>query len=225
MNAEFGYLLAFSAGVFGAFHCLGMCGGIAGGFFVYHGWKRKVMPQLAYHGTRIAIYALLGISGAVMNRVLAQSGVVGKGQGIMMIVAGVVIILLGLGVAGLYSRGAGVGAHKEFPISFASGTGRGMITPVIAGMFNGLVPCSLVFSVAVKAVATADPLTAGLYMLAFGLGTLPTMAAVTTLGAVVGSKARGNYRKLAGVAVVALGVWTVYEGVVFYDIMKGLANW
>jgi hypothetical protein len=47
---------------------------------------------------------------------------------------------------------------------------------------------------------------------------------VTVAGAAIGAKARGVFERLAGVAVVALGVWTLYEGVVFYDIMRGLAG-
>jgi sulfite exporter TauE/SafE len=82
-----------------------------------------------------------------------------------------------------------------------------------------------VFSVAVKAVATADPIRAGALMAAFGLGTLPTMAAVSTLGGVVGTRARGLAARLAGFSVIALGLWTLYEGLVFYDIMRGLSNW
>ena len=34
MNAELTLPLAFATGLFGALHCLGMCSGIAGGFFV-----------------------------------------------------------------------------------------------------------------------------------------------------------------------------------------------
>ncbi len=94
-----------------------------------------------------------------------------------------------------------------------------------AGTVNGLMPCSLVFSVAIKATATADPLQSGLLMFCFGLGTLPTMATVTTLGAAAGSLSKGTIEKLTGMVVVLLGGWTVYEGVVFYDIMRGLASW
>ena len=96
--------------------------------------------------------------------------------------------------------------------------------PALAGMLNGFVPCSLVFSVAVKAVATADPVESGLLMFWFGLGTLPTMLLVTTLGAAVGSRARGKMETLTGIIVVLLGAWTLYEGIIFYDIMRGLAG-
>ena len=233
MNAEFGYALAFVTGVFGAFHCLGMCGGIAGGYFIAHGWERRLLPQLYYHGTRILVYTVFGVSGAILGRVLVQTGLVGKGQGILMMLTGVLITLLGLAVSGgLRWPRSGTGQPMQPMQPDQRGTrivrlqiSRRRWTPVMAGLLNGLVPCSLVFSVAVKAVATADPVRAGLLMAAFGLGTLPTMASVSVLGAVVGSRVRGIATRLAGVSVIAMGLWTFYEGVVFYDIMRGLSNW
>ena len=78
---------------------------------------------------------------------------------------------------------------------------------------------------AVKAAATADPLRAAGLMTAFGLGTLPTMGLVSLTGMMIGAKARGLFARLAGAGVVVLGLWTLYEGAVFFDIMRGLGNW
>jgi sulfite exporter TauE/SafE len=89
---------------------------------------------------------------------------------------------------------------------------------------NGLVPCSLVFSVAIKASALASPLEAGALMLVFGLGTVPAMLGVSLLGGAIGDAARGLRLRLAGLVVVALGAWTMYQGLVFYDVMRGLAD-
>ena len=95
---------------------------------------------------------------------------------------------------------------------------------MLAGALNGMVPCSLILSIAIKAAATGDPLEAGLLMLAFGLGTLPTMGLVSLAGQAIGRGARGLFARLAGLAVAALGLWTLYEGWVFYDVMRGLAS-
>ncbi|MEA3277605.1 MAG: sulfite exporter TauE/SafE family protein [Pseudomonadota bacterium] len=230
MNTEFGYALAFATGVAGAFHCLGMCSGIAAGFFVRHGWEHRFLPHLYYHGTRILVYTMLGVTGAFMSRVLVQTGIVGKGQGVLMMIAGVLIILIGLGVLGVLPWGRQRDSRVEQPDVrgvhvLEREIHRRHWTPVVGGLLNGFVPCSLVFSVAVKAVGSADPVQAGLLMAAFGLGTLPTMAAVSVLGAVVGGRARGIAERLAGLTVIALGLWTLYEGLVFFDIMRGLSNW
>ena len=218
--------IAFMTGIFGTFHCLGMCSGINGGFFIHSGLGVRLPSLLAFHGMRLGVYTLLGVSGAVLGQVLVQSGIVGKAQGLLMILAGVLISLLGLNLLGLplWRRS---GREPSLPtVSLASLRRRSpLATSLTAGLFNGLVPCSLVFSVAVKAAATADPLRAGLLMLSFGAGTLPSMVAVTLAGASLGANLRGGLVKVAGVVVVLLGMWTLYEGLIFYDVMRGLANW
>jgi hypothetical protein len=221
MSGEFTYALAFMTGLLGAGHCLGMCSGLAGGFAVHqHNWRRP-LPLLGYHGSRIAVYVLLGALGAALGRVLVQVGSLGKVQGLLLIAAGLVIVALGLGVAGLLPR---LAPRRCNALPDARSPWRQRIAPFGAGIVNGLVPCSLVFSVAIRATATADPVQAGLLMLCFGLGTLPTMATVTALSAYVGCRAYGIAQRLAGVAVIVLGAWTIYEGAVFYQVMSGLAN-
>ncbi|WP_241086921.1 sulfite exporter TauE/SafE family protein [Candidatus Vondammii sp. HM_W22] len=225
---EFTYALAFTTGIMGTFHCLGMCGGLASGFFAGHGSRQGLCFQVTYHGTRIAVYVVFGVLGALIGRVLVQAGIVGKGQGILMIITGTTILLIGLWLSelipGFKPTRCSKGCTTPLAVRFGHFKKPGKYLPSLAGMLNGLVPCSLLFSMGVKAVATADPLRAGLLMLCFGLGTLPTMALVTTVGAVIGEKSRGVFAKLTGLIVVLLGAWTLYEGLIFYDIMRGLAN-
>lgn len=226
MNTEFGYGLAFLTGVAGGLHCLGMCGGFAAGYFAGHGWRDRLLPLVSYHGMRIATYMLLGIVGALSGRVLVQVGMVGKVQGVVMIASG--LLICAIGVRYLLRRlscPAGVsGESGEAPIHFEQNRRTRRPLPLLAGLLNGLVPCSLLFSVAVKTVAVADPLQAGLLMLSFGLGTLPVMAAITTAGAIGGHFSRGHWNRLAGLVVLAFGAWTCYEGWYFFDIMRGLAG-
>lgn len=225
---EFGYSMAFMTGLLGAVHCLGMCGGYAAGYFAGHGWRGKMAPHLIYHSMRITAYVLIGAVGAMVGRTLFQTGLFGKGQGIFFITAGAVIVLIGLSLTGLFPHKRPVGSQDvntcSRPVPFEDRPRVRRYLPLTAGLVNGLVPCSLVFSIAVKSVVMGDPLRSGLLMLFFGLGTLPTMLLVTMAGAVVSEKARGLFARLAGVVVILFGCWTIYEGVVFYDIMRGLAN-
>jgi sulfite exporter TauE/SafE len=210
VSAEFGYGLAFTTGVFGALHCLGMCGGLASGCAAGNGSLRPLRSLLQYHGGRILLYTLWGVAGALAGRVLVQTGFIGKGQGLLMICSGLLVIGIGARMA----------LHRSGPI-----VPPRFQLPVLGGVLNGLVPCSLVFSVAIQAAAAADPVRAGLLMLSFGLGTLPTMATVSILGGLGGQWARGPWAALAGFVVAGMGVWTAWEGWTFYDIMRGLADW
>lgn len=220
--------LAFLTGILGALHCLGMCSGLAGGYFVRFG--HGIGTLLSYHAARILVYTVLGAAGALLGRVLIQHGMVGKGQGLVMIAAGLIIIGIGLDLLwrGL-RRNPHSGTRQE-----SSGSQTVAMPSVkpppkpwlapIAGAINGLVPCSLTVSVAIKAAATADPGWAGLLMLAFGLGTLPTMGLVSLAGTAIGQRARGVFAILAALTVLALGFWTLYEGWIFFDIMRGLSD-
>jgi len=230
VSAELTLPLAFLTGVLGALHCLGMCSGLAGGYFVRCG--NGLTAVLSYHATRILVYGLLGAAGALVGRVLVQHGIVGKGQGLLMMVAGLVIVLLGLSL--IWPRSDRNGQHRVPPetnpqrraVKVPIPTSRpAPWTAMVAGAFNGLVPCSLTVSIAIKGAATADPLRAGLLMVALGLGTLPTMGLVSLTGTLIGENTRGLFRRLAGLAVAVLGLWTLYEGWMFFDIMLGLSNW
>lgn len=230
LGTELTLTLAFLTGIMGAMHCLGMCTGLAGGYFVRYG--SGIGTVLSYHAARILVYGILGLAGALVGRVLVQQGMVGKGQGLVMMAAGLLIIGIGLGLVWTSIRrgGAGSGSHHRSPgtqeVRFTATPPRPKpwLAP-IAGAINGLVPCGLTVSVAIKAAATADPLRAGLLMLVFGLGTLPTMALVSLTGTAIRRHARGAFAILAALTVVALGLWTLYEGWVFFDIMRGLSNW
>lgn len=224
MSTDLTILLAFTTGIAGALHCLGMCTGIAGGLFARRE-RTGLTPILTYHGARILTYTALGVAGAAIGRVLVLTGVMGKAQGLLMMLAGLLIVLAGLRLA--WKRplrpvepGGGVAVALPSP----PGPRRLLWAPA-AGVLNGLIPCSLVFSVAVKAAASADPLRAGALMLAFGLGTLPTMAAVSLAGAAIGARTRALVARLAGILVMALGLWTLYQGYGFFHVMRGLGNW
>lgn len=226
MNGEFGIALAFVTGILGALHCIGMCSGVNAGFFA--GFRRppRISDLAIFHAMRIGIYTVLGVSGALLGRVISSSGIVGKAQGLLMMLAGGLVVFLGFKLgAWIGHRSSPAGQVVTVSLHATLSPSRTYLSPLIAGLLNGLVPCSLVFSIAIHAAATADPLQAGLLMLAFGAGTLPTLITLSLLGAMVGCRVRGLSARIAGGAVVMLGVWTFYQGYVMYDVIRGLADW
>ena len=229
MTAELPLALAFVSGVLGAPHCLGMCSALAGGYFMRPG--HGISAVMLYHATRILTYSVLGMIGALSGRVLLQQGVFGKGQGLLMISVGLIIVVLGL--TRCWPR-SGPGAPRDGSSEWASRCQRWTVpidrtTPkpwqaASAGAINGLVPCSLTASIAIMAAATADPWQGSLLMVAFGLGTLPTMATVSVAGTCIGRRAKGPAAALAGSTLIALGLWTLYQGWVFFDVIRGLSD-
>jgi sulfite exporter TauE/SafE len=222
--AEFSYWLAFMTGLLGSGHCLGMCGGLVSGFFIKLGAK-GVWPYLAYHGARVSLYAVVGLIAAAIGAVLVSTGQVGLWQGALQIVAGIVVILLGLDLLGVSPVRNRLGfapiawLRKQFTLAVQKGP---VVGAMIGGAINGLMPCSMTMAMAVKATTAPSVLEGGLLMLAFGAGTLPSMLSASFLFGKLGPRLRGWLLKGAALFVIALGVSTLWQGLRYYAVMRSL---
>mgnify|MGYP000096559321 CR=1 FL=1 len=221
---EFSYWLAFMTGVLGSGHCLGMCGGLVSSFFMRLGAK-GISPYLAYHAARIGIYTLVGMIAAAIGMVLVSTGQFGKIQGILQIIAGIVVILLGLDLLGVspirntFSFAPIAWLRKQFGLAMQRGPVAGAF---IGGAINGLMPCSMTMAMAVKATTAPSVLEGGLLLLAFGCGTLPAMFSASFLFGKLGPRLRGWLLKGAALFVIALGLSTLWQGLRYYAVMRNL---
>lgn len=221
---EFSYGLAFMTGVLGSGHCLGMCGGLVSGFFMKLGAK-NFTPYLAYHLTRVSVYALIGIIAAALGTVLVQTGAFGKLQGLLQIIAGIVVIFLGLDLLGIspIRNSLGFAPLAWLRRQFVTATQRGpLLGAMIGGAINGLMPCSMTMAMAVKATTAPSIIEGGLLMLAFGAGTLPSMLSASFLFGKLSVKTRGWLLKGAAIFIIVLGVSTLWQGIRYYTVMQRL---
>jgi len=222
--AVFSYSLAFMTGLLGSGHCLGMCGGLVSAFFMRLK-ARGIWPYLAYHGARLGVYASVGLIAAGLGAVLVQTGSFGKWQGVLQIVAGLVVILLGLDLLGVSPLRNSVGfaplawLRRQFGLATEKGP---LLGAAIGGAINGLMPCSMTMAMAVKATTAPSIVEGGLLMLAFGAGTLPAMLSASVLFGKLGPKVRGWLLKGAALFVIALGVSTLWQGIDYYLVMRKL---
>ncbi|MDK9702270.1 MAG: sulfite exporter TauE/SafE family protein [Sulfuritalea sp.] len=222
--AEYSYWAAFMVGILGSGHCIGMCGGLVSGCFMKLQAKGP-WPYAAYHASRIAIYAGVGLIAALLGTVLVASGMTGLAQGVLQILAGAIVILLGLDLLGVspIRNTYGFAPMAWLGRQFATASQKGpVLGAAISGAINGLMPCSMTMAMAVKATTAASPPEGMLLMLAFGAGTLPSMLFASVLFGKLGPKLRGGLQKLAALFVIALGVSTLWQGVRFYLVMYKL---
>lgn len=221
---ELPLFLAFMTGLLGSGHCLGMCGGLVSAFFIKLG-ARGPAPYLAYHGARIGIYAVVGVIAAGLGQVLVSTGWIGLWQGVLQIVAGIVVILLGLDLLGVspWRNSLGFAPLAWLRRQFAQAVNRGPVRgALIGGAINGLMPCSMTMAMAVKATTVPSLGGGALLMLAFGAGTLPAMLAASVLFGRLGPRLRGWLLKGAALFVIALGASTLWQGLRYYLVMYRL---
>ena len=182
---ELSIFSVFLVGLLGGTHCVGMCGGIVGALSLQ---LPNQAPQwrfhLAYSTGRIACYVLVGaIAGAAGASSLLLSNILPVKQALYL-VANLLLVALGLYLAGLSSlvlriEGAGDAIWKRLqPYSRKLLPVRSVPQALALGALWGWVPCGLVYSMLITAMASGSAFNGGAVMLAFGLGTLPNLLAM-----------------------------------------------
>lgn len=211
-------LTALVTGFLSGTHCIGMCGGISAAFsfalpaHARKGW-RILAWQLAYNMGRISTYTLLGLIVGLLAHTVLGSWVQSPWP---RVIAGIFMIFLGLYLAG-WSRALQkievVGGRfwkliapfrqKLLPINHP-------LKALLAGGFWGLLPCGLVYSMLTFSASRADPVMSAGIMLAFGLGTLPTLLVTgTAAGKLQQWLQHQRIRQLSGVFVILFGIVTL----------------
>jgi sulfite exporter TauE/SafE len=205
---------ALLVGLLGGGHCAGMCGGIVGAVTVtLPGSKPKWPFLLSYNLGRIVSYMLAGVlAGAIGASSFFLEHVLPI-EKILYALANVMLILLGLYLAGIWrvlTKLEAVGGklwQRLQPWSRRLLPVRNIPQAALLGLLWGWLPCGLVYSVLVAAIATADPIKGGSLMLAFGLGTLPTLLAMGMTAVQIKAWLQNIWvRRISGLVVIAFGI-------------------
>lgn len=209
---------ALLAGLLGSGHCFGMCGGIAGalGAIGSDGRKSAWAPGLLFNLGRVASYALLGGVTAVALGGAGELFDVPKWARLLRLGTAVMILLIGLRflfdlrvLDRLERAGAGLWRVVQ-PLAVKLSARPGLVGRLLLGLCWGLLPCGLVYSILLTAASTATFASGCLVMLAFGLGTLPSMLGLTWMSPVLGELLRDRLvKRLVGASLVVLAAWTL----------------
>lgn len=220
-------LSAWLVGALGGVHCVAMCGGLLGALGARDGASAQPLQpartlarrQLAYHIGRIATYALLGaLFGGAGAATLGIVDVLPV-QRALYVVANALLLFLGARMIVRLPASAAMqraGMRVFAPVLHA-------LQPVLRrqdvwgrmamGLVWGLMPCALIYGVLPVALLAGGPVQGGAVMLAFGLGTLPNVAATGVLLATTRRWfSRMTLRAFAATWMIAfgtLGMWRV----------------
>lgn len=218
------WLLSFTAGLLGSLHCVGMCGGIV---CAYSLSLRKsgcapaagIVAQLLYNVGRLFTYTLLGAAAGFLGHATTGFGQWQAAGRVLAVGAGVAMVVMGLGYAGLFPKllsfeGAVSGDGSGGPFKRLAAL---MAKPLPAlglpiGLGMGLLPCGLVYAMLAGAAGTASAVEGGLTMLAFGLGTFPALLVTGITFHRLSERFRKNAMKAAAVAFILAGVFTIWRG-------------
>lgn len=211
---EFSLVSVLLVGLLGGVHCVGMCGGIVTALsFATPNNKPSMAMLLGYNLGRILSYAIAGgIAGAVGASTLLLNDFMPMSRSLYA-AASVMMILLGLYLAGLsravllLERAGGYIWQRLQPLMKRLLPVRNAPQAVLVGMIWGWLPCGLVYSILISALATGSAAQGALVMLVFGVGTLPNLLAMGMLAKHLQTFIRiPAVRLMAGLLVATFGV-------------------
>ncbi|MDD5299580.1 MAG: sulfite exporter TauE/SafE family protein [Gallionella sp.] len=226
--ADFSIIAVFFVGLLGGVHCIGMCGSIVG---ILTAQLPKPTSSgthwpfhLAYNGGRLTSYMAAGaLAGAVGQAGLLLRDAVPV-QHLLFMLSSLMLVALGLYLAGIWGmvrrieRVGSVLWRRIQPLA------QGLLpvtTParaLLLGALWGWLPCGLVYSVLVSALASGNAQSGALIMLAFGLGTLPNLLAIGLFWENIRRWTQSpRVRMAAGLLVAGFGVYGLIKvGYTFY---------
>jgi sulfite exporter TauE/SafE len=205
--------MAFTTGLLGAGHCIGMCGGLVGALSLTAtgrpgGWSF----HLLYNVGRVATYTLIGALVGWLGSALAYTDRFHEVTRTLLLLSDLFIILVGLGTAGLFTGLNVTSLDVPGPLRAMTAAVQHLrkLPPWLAalplGLLFGFLPCGYLYAVAISAAQSADPLLAATTLLAFGLGTFPAMLLIGGATQWLGSAARVWMLRAAGLLVAGMGV-------------------
>jgi len=210
---------AFIAGLAASGHCIGMCGGIAGALAMRRpqaAFDAKLGYALAYNLSRITSYAIAGGLAGLLGRTLLNAVDVKPLSIAFRVLAG--LIMLAAATRLLFGwrlldplEAAGAGLWRRIaPFAARRGQSGGIGGAIGLGLAWGWLPCGMTYSMLLLAATTASVPLGAAVMLAFGVGTLPSMVTATVaferMARTLASRA--TLRNVAGVLLLAFGLWT-----------------
>jgi sulfite exporter TauE/SafE len=208
---ETSFFVLFLAGLLGGGHCIGMCGGIVTALtFNLPRGRRRWGILLGYNLGRMTSYVVIGaVLGALAHSVFNQTRPL---QIALYLLANLMIIAMGLYLAGLSSAivlmekiGQPVWRRLQ-PLVKGLLPVKSFWQAIAAGMVWGWLPCGLVYSASLSALASGSARSGALAMLCFALGTLPNLLAMGAFADTLrGALQKGPVRLAAGLLVTAMG--------------------
>ena len=205
---------AFFFGLISSFHCIGMCGPIALMLPVErNNPSKKVIQIITYHLGRLSAYATIGFLFGLLGKGFFLAGLQQK-LSIFMGIAMFVVILIPEKVFAKFNFSKPVfklisKIKTTLGSQFKNKSYQSLFT---IGLLNGFLPCGMVYVALFGAIAMQSEGFGVIYMLLFGLGTIPMMSSVVYLNSLLTIPMRNKISKTIPYVSICIAILFVLRG-------------
>lgn len=227
---DFPLVVAAILGLVSTVHCVGMCGGIVGMLTmsvpveVRQNKLQLLSYTFSYNTGRILSYTLAGVAAGALSGSVFDPEFAREGPSVLRVIASLLVVAIGLYLAGWLPRwtmleriGAPLWRAIE-PYGKRLLPVRSLPKALMFGMVWGWLPCSPVYSALALSLTTGSALAGGLFMLVFGVGTLPTLMSAGFLAGLATRIRRFRHlNKLAGASLVVMGLIGLVLGTIPHE--------
>ena len=207
-------LTAFLFGLISSFHCIGMCGPIAMMLPVDRtNSVKKVTQIITYHFGRLTAYGTIGFVFGLLGKGFFLAGIQQK-LSIFIGIAMIVVILVPEKVFARYNFSRPVfRLISKIKTTLGSQFKKKSYTSLFTiGLLNGFLPCGMVYVALFGAIAMQSANLGVLYMILFGLGTVPMMSSVVYFNSFLTIPIRNKIQKVIPYVAVVIGVLFILRG-------------
>jgi sulfite exporter TauE/SafE len=174
---------------------------------------KKVTQIITYHIGKLTAYGFLGLIFGILGRSFYLAGM----QQQLSIIVGILMILVAIipeKVVAKYNFSKPVykiiaKVKSNLGQQFKNKSYKSLFT---IGLLNGFLPCGMVYVAIFGAIAMQSVSFGVIYMLLFGIGTIPMLTAVIYLSNLVSFSFRGRVQKMIPIIAVAIGMLFIIRG-------------
>lgn len=205
---------AFLFGLISSFHCIGMCGPIAMMLPVDRTNQAKKTSQITtYNLGRLMAYGTIGFVFGLLGKGFFLAGIQQK-LSIFIGIAMILVILIPEKVFAKYNFSKPVfkvisKIKTTLGSQFKNKSYKSLFT---IGLLNGFLPCGMVYVALFGAIAMQSVGFGVLYMILFGLGTIPMMSGVVYVNSFLTIPIRNKIQKIIPFTIVIIGVLFILRG-------------
>lgn len=204
----------FIIGLLGSFHCIGMCGPIALALPVSSSFRYKFYSgRLLYNIGRALTYGIFGLIFGLLGSRINLFGL----QKWASILTGIVILISVFLPSSAKKRLIETSIFSSIAVKLKIYFGKlfkqtSLISLFLIGLLNGFLPCGFVYVGLGGALSTGSAISGMLFMIMFGLGTLPLMFITSIAGNFVNLSVRRKLSKVVPVFAVILALIFILRG-------------
>lgn len=205
---------AFLFGLISSFHCIGMCGPIAMMLPVErNNPAKKVIQICTYHLGRLTAYGSIGLLFGLLGKGLFLAGIQQQ-LSIFIGIAMILVILIPEKIFAQYNFSKSVyGWISKIKQNLGSHfKNKSFKSLFIIGLLNGFLPCGMVYVALFGAIAMQSAGFGVMYMLLFGLGTVPLMSLIVYVNSFLTVPIRNRIQKVIPYVGIVIGVLFILRG-------------